>query len=240
MDRGENPMLSNIEAIDDRTIEPYELLQVHLNEAAEAGHSGYIMTPHLPFHTTHHHHHPHHLSGALSGATLHKPIPVEWPFFNHHHFIEPSPSTSIDMTTNSSSLKSEPTVDKASPPVTVEPQQHHHGGDKRSKRTIMQRIRRINESPEEIALRRQKNRELNRQRREKLNKSGITTEKSRNRLRQRVKREITRMLRTGEKRDDFIVETFSDVQKFFSADEYNSMLKQINDTIALIEKRKKS
>uniref|UniRef100_A0A182J733 Uncharacterized protein n=1 Tax=Anopheles atroparvus TaxID=41427 RepID=A0A182J733_ANOAO len=86
----------------------------------------------------------------------------------------------------------------------------------RAKHTLQQRIKRQNETPEQKALRRQRNAELNRKRRQNKEDIRVTIEKTKNRLRQRIKREIDRMLRTRQKRDDFLRETFEQMATVFS------------------------
>lgn len=86
----------------------------------------------------------------------------------------------------------------------------------RARHTLQQRIKRQNESPEQKALRRQRNAELNRRRRMNKQDIRVAMEKVKNRLRQRVKREIDRMLRTRQKRDEFLRETFEQMSAVFS------------------------
>uniref|UniRef100_A0A1Q3F3A8 Uncharacterized protein n=1 Tax=Culex tarsalis TaxID=7177 RepID=A0A1Q3F3A8_CULTA len=86
----------------------------------------------------------------------------------------------------------------------------------RARHTLQQRIKRQNETPEQKAIRRQRNAELNRRRRMNKQDIRVAMEKVKNRLRQRVKREIDRMLRTRQKRDDFLRETFEQMSAVFS------------------------
>lgn len=86
----------------------------------------------------------------------------------------------------------------------------------RARHTLQQRIKRQNESPEQRAIRRQRNAELNRRRRMNKDDIRVAMEKVKNRLRQRVKREVDRMLRTRQKREDFLRETFEEMSKVFS------------------------
>uniref|UniRef100_A0A182K933 Uncharacterized protein n=1 Tax=Anopheles christyi TaxID=43041 RepID=A0A182K933_9DIPT len=86
----------------------------------------------------------------------------------------------------------------------------------RAKHTLQQRIKRQNETEEQKALRRQRNAELNRRRRQNKEDIRVTIEKTKNRLRQRIKREIDRMLRTRQKRDDFLRETFEQMATVFA------------------------
>lgn len=86
----------------------------------------------------------------------------------------------------------------------------------RARHTLQQRIKRQNETPEQKAIRRQRNAELNRRRRMNKQDIRVAMEKVKNRLRQRVKREIDRMLRTRERREDFLRETFEQMSTVFS------------------------
>lgn len=86
----------------------------------------------------------------------------------------------------------------------------------RAKHTLQQRIKRQNETEEQKVLRRQRNAELNRKRRQNKEDIRVTIEKTKNRLRQRIKREIDRMLRTRQKRDDFLRETFEQMATVFA------------------------
>lgn len=86
----------------------------------------------------------------------------------------------------------------------------------RARHTLQQRLKRQNETPEQKAIRRQRNAELNRRRRMNKQDIRVAMEKVKNRLRQRVKREIDRMLRTRQKRDDFLRETFESMRAVFS------------------------
>lgn len=86
----------------------------------------------------------------------------------------------------------------------------------RAKHTLQQRIKRQNETPEQKAARRLRNAELNRRRRQNKEDIRVTIEKTKNRLRQRIKREIDRMLRTRQKRDDFLRETFEQMATVFA------------------------
>lgn len=86
----------------------------------------------------------------------------------------------------------------------------------RARHTLQQRIKRQNETPEQKAARRQRNAELNRRRRMNKEDIRVAMEKVKNRLRQRVKREIDRMLRTRQKREDFLRETFEQMSTVFS------------------------
>lgn len=86
----------------------------------------------------------------------------------------------------------------------------------RARHTLQQRIKRQNETPEQKAIRRQRNAELNRRRRMNKEDIRVSTEKVKNRLRQRIKREIDRMLRTRQKREDFLRETFEQMTTVFS------------------------
>lgn len=86
----------------------------------------------------------------------------------------------------------------------------------RARHTMQQRIKRQNETPEQKAIRRQRNAELNRRRRMNKQDIRVAMEKVKNRLRQRVKREIDRMLRTRQKREDFLRETFEQMTTVFS------------------------
>lgn len=86
----------------------------------------------------------------------------------------------------------------------------------RARHTLQQRIKRQNETPEQKAIRRQRNAELNRRRRMNKEDIRVSMEKVKNRLRQRIKREIDRMLRTRQKREDFLRETFEQMSTVFS------------------------
>lgn len=86
----------------------------------------------------------------------------------------------------------------------------------RARHTLQQRIKRQNETPEQKAIRRQRNAELNRRRRMNKEDIRVSMEKVKNRLRQRVKREVDRMLRTRQKREDFLRETFEQMSTVFS------------------------
>lgn len=86
----------------------------------------------------------------------------------------------------------------------------------RARHTLQQRIKRQNETPEQKAIRRQRNAELNRRRRMNKEDIRVAMEKVKNRLRQRIKREIDRMLRTRQKREDFLRETFEQMSAVFS------------------------
>lgn len=86
----------------------------------------------------------------------------------------------------------------------------------RARHTLQQRIKRQNETPEQKAIRRKRNAELNRKRRMNKEDFRVAMEKVKNRLRQRVKREIDRMLRTRQKREDFLRETFDQMSTVFS------------------------
>lgn len=86
----------------------------------------------------------------------------------------------------------------------------------RARHTLQQRIKRQNETPEQKAVRRQRNAELNRRRRMNKEDIRVAMEKVKNRLRQRIKREIDRMLRTRQKREDFLRETFEQMSTVFS------------------------
>uniref|UniRef100_A0A182FR49 Basement membrane-specific heparan sulfate proteoglycan core protein n=1 Tax=Anopheles albimanus TaxID=7167 RepID=A0A182FR49_ANOAL len=93
-----------------------------------------------------------------------------------------------------------------------------------------QRIKRQNETPEQKAARRQRNAELNRRRRQNKEDIRVTIEKAKNRLRQRIKREVDRMLRTRQKRDDFLRETFEQMSAVFS----DSDMQQYQERVASI------
>lgn len=86
----------------------------------------------------------------------------------------------------------------------------------RARHTLQQRLKRQNETPEQKAVRRQRNAELNRRRRMNKEDIRVAMEKVKNRLRQRIKREVDRMLRTRQKRDDFLRETFEQMSTVFS------------------------
>ncbi|EAT42783.1 AAEL005727-PA [Aedes aegypti] len=86
----------------------------------------------------------------------------------------------------------------------------------RARHTLQQRLKRQNETPEQKAIRRQRNAELNRRRRMNKEDIRVAMEKVKNRLRQRIKREIDRMLRTRQKREDFLRETFEQMSTVFS------------------------
>lgn len=98
----------------------------------------------------------------------------------------------------------------------------------RARHTLQQRLKRQNETPEQKAIRRQRNAELNRRRRMNKEDIRVAMEKVKNRLRQRVKREIDRMLRTRQKREDFLRETFEQMSTVFS----DSDMMQYQDRIA--------
>lgn len=86
----------------------------------------------------------------------------------------------------------------------------------RARHTLQQRLKRQNETPEQKAIRRQRNAELNRRRRMNKEDIRVAMEKVKNRLRQRIKREVDRMLRTRQKREDFLRETFEQMSAVFS------------------------
>jgi len=99
---------------------------------------------------------------------------------------------------------------------------------------VQQKIKRQNETPEETTTRRQKNAERNRRRRANINDIRVILEKSKNRLRQRIKREIARMMRTREKREDFLKETFQEIANVFSEKDYHSLYQQVVDAMYMI------
>lgn len=86
----------------------------------------------------------------------------------------------------------------------------------RARHTLQQRIKRQNETPEQKAIRRQRNAELNRRRRMNKEDIRVSMEKVKNRLRQRVKREVDRIIRTRQRREDFLRETFEQMSTVFS------------------------
>lgn len=242
MDKLGNSILP-IEVIDDRTIQPYELLQVNIEGLHEDSHNHPSYIP-----STHHSvFHPDVSPETSRIETCHKLMraaagfsdidPDRWRFFGHYN--HPESVKSLPDTNHHHQLHNHHHHNNTSSSSNGGSGTTESHAQKRAKRCIQQRMRRVNESNEEKESRRQKNRELNRRRRANLDDIGIATEKSRNRLRQRVKREITRMVRTGEKRDDFLKETFGDVENFFSKEEYTSLYQRVLDTIDFIQNRKK-
>lgn len=241
MDKLGNTVLP-IEAIDDRTIQPYELLQVNIDEMQDREDK----TFHQNF-VHHHHHHiqppPHtmfHLDHTPKYFYPGFPPPdfdsERWRYLGHS-LLEPTnltTSTQQPPPKEDLNLNNENSNPTSPTPSSESPEQ------RRARRSLQQRLRRINESAEEKELRKLKNRELNRKRRQILSESGVATEKARNRLRQRVKREITRMLRTSERRDDFIKETFADVKNYFNDEEYNVMYQRVMEAIDFIQMKNKT
>lgn len=230
------------EPTDDRTIQPYDLVQVNIDESHDREER---MFPNQNY-AHHHSQQPHIQPPAAAHAMFHInsapkyfypgfPPPdfdsERWRYFGHS-FIEPTNLT-IQTSTRECKVKNENNSNPPSPtPAGETPEQ------RRAKRSLQQRLRRINESHEEKELRKLKNRELNRKRRQLLQESGVSTEKARNRLRQRVKREISRMIRTSERRDDFIKETFNDVRNYFNDEEYNVMYQRVMEAIDFIQIKK--
>lgn len=244
MDKLGNSILP-IEAIDDRTIQPYELLQVNIDEMQEREDK--------VLHQNYFHHHPHHIQP--SPHTMFHPMEhapkyfypgfpppdfdsERWRYLGHSLLEPTNLTTTANQTPAKENVKHK---NEGSPmPATSPTPSSESPEQRRARRSLQQRLRRINESAEEKELRKLKNRELNRKRRQILSETGVATEKARNRLRQRVKREITRMLRTSERRDDFIKETFTDVKNYFNDEEYNVMYQRVMEAIDFIQMKNKT
>lgn len=108
----------------------------------------------------------------------------------------------------------------------------------RARHTLQQRIKRQNETPEQKAIRRQRNAELNRRRRMNKEDIRVSMEKVKNRLRQRVKREVDRIIRTRQRREDFLRETFEQMSTVFSDSDmmnYQNKIGNALQEIALLE-----
>uniref|UniRef100_A0A182W104 Uncharacterized protein n=1 Tax=Anopheles minimus TaxID=112268 RepID=A0A182W104_9DIPT len=188
---------------------PYSYLQVDIQE-----HPTPIEFPPPfsieEFNLYHHHGYPPHMNYDKNALYMnHLSLSEEKPdpYCKESPQAPPTPSTSSE---SSFKLKQSPTVPEESIKNLSVKQLI------RAKHTLQQRIKRQNETPEQQAARRQRNAELNRRRRQNKEDIRVTIEKTKNRLRQRMKREIDRMLRTRQKRDDFLRETFEQMAAVFA------------------------
>lgn len=155
----------------------------------------------------------------------------------YNHFDHTNSSTSTNSSKSNTSIISQKSTSHELI-ATLESDEAKAFG-RRARQTLLQRLKRQNESPETKMIRRQKNAELNRRRRANKADIRVAMEKNKNRLRQRIKREMDRMLRTKEKRQGFLDETFQQMEAVFTEGECNIQRQKIIDVVTLIEHGRK-